>query len=276
MEGLAVFDANGALCFDDFGDIVYSAGVNLKARYDSDAEAAIARMYTSRKEWAGAIDSLTSYLKAKSFWDLMINSWFVPPTKQESYGAYLNGTEGLQSSGDHTWSILGITGGGSFHFNTKVNLSSAITDINNFSIFLYISSGIDGGTDYGASDGTNAVTISTMSGGTTSIQVGTATDSFSTTDNSGCWWLRCSGGNFQTYQNGQAVGSSTAIAGSLPNFQTFLGAYSNSGTGTDYAQNTYSFLSIYNGSLTEDEGIGITEHIEYLQAKFYRGYAISR
>lgn len=157
----------------------------------------------------------------------------------------------MVASGDYTEGISGINGGGTVYFDTQID-TSAITDINNFAFGVVVMDNTNVGTDIGVADATNYVSLATRSSGNTTTRIGTASDTFATTDSTGHWIVNVSSGNFTTYLNAVEVGNSTPVAGSLPSGRIYLGAVNNSG-GSDYSTKTYGFCWFYNGGLTTQQ-----------------------
>lgn len=187
---------------------------------------------------------------------------------------FKTGGAGLTASGDYGFSRTGITGSGSVYFDTGQNASTRISDINNFSFGVFIYDDSDGGYDFACNDTTNYVAFSAKTGGAVDVKIGTATDNFTTAQgvSNGNWIVNVRGGNFYTYWEGIEVGTTTAVAGSLPNQNIYLGGSNNNGTGGDYASRTYGFMWLYNGAMTEEQVQNFDLLIrsqQYLQSRDY-------
>lgn len=162
----------------------------------------------------------------------------------------LYGSSGLTASGDYTETASGISGAATYYFDTKINASSNIIDFNNFAFGLVVVDNTNTGTDIGITDGTNFVELQTRASDLTTVNIGTATDSFATTDSKGHWVVNVSSGNFQTYKDRIAVGTETAVTGSAPNGLIYLAAL-NDGPGSNFSDKTYGFAYFYNDALSE-------------------------
>ena len=185
----------------------------------------------------------------------------------------------ITASGDYTATIAGISGGGSTYFDTRINPSTDISDINNFSIFISCTEGgTDGGIDFGClTAGPSALcAVYIQDSGNFLAAVGTATDSYTNANIRGIYCVNVRGGNIYLYKDGVESGSGgVAVVGALPNLNADLGSVNAAGSHGSFSDKTYNHLSIYNGALTEDEVLHVSFRIEVLQTNFLRGNAIT-
>lgn len=244
----------GRMLTNEYDTFVYTGGTVAPA-FTATEETFIRNTKLDTKRQYARLRYLTQMLDRSTYLDKS-NFLILAPVMNDKVPStgnkLLYGGSEMVASGDFIESQNGLVGNGSVNWDTRVNPSTEITDPNNWAFGFTVTVDADTGTDFGSSDGTNAVTLSVRNGGSTSVQIGTATDSFATSDGRGNWSVNILSGTFRTYRNNIEVGTATAVAGSMPNYDMFLAAYSASGTATDFTSNSYGLTWIYNGQFSDN------------------------
>lgn len=203
-----------------------------------------------------AHEAYCSWLKANYLYDTMDRIFPIAPNSPGAALVEFKGGASLTPSGETNFSYTGISNNTtSTYFDTNYNPSSRIQDINNFSFGVYVQDDVDGGYDIGCNDTTNYFQFSAKNSGAVEVKIGTATDSFATTqgDARGHWIVNVRAGMIYIYWNGIEVGTPTAVMGSLPNLNAYLTAANNNGSAGDLTTRTESFLWIHDGLMSETQ-----------------------
>lgn len=271
-----MLESDGTPMYLTSGQGIYASGANRLLALEDATETALRTIKMEDRRWMRGLDMFPKYLLREGLNSSLFYFWPITPTRKEDYAFYVYGGNTMQASGDFTWSVLGINGASTTYFNTKVNPSTDIDDINNFAFGIYITEESTSGYDFGAVDGSNYFFFSFKAASFTAA-VGSTVDAGATGGSSGRghWVVSVRAGQMYVYQNGQDISGPTAISGSFPNYNAYLAADNNAGTGSDFTDGTYSNLWIYNSAHSEADVLGIDREIERLQTNFYRGYGIS-
>ena len=251
-----VLDNNGDLVLDEGGkQVVYNGG--LKPSYSSVFETFIKNGSISNN-W-GVIDDMERALKMYGIFNSMLRIWVVNPENNVSRLLdYKSGTS-LTASGDVNQTVEGISGNGSnSYFDTGQNFSTRISDIDNFSMGIVSQTDDNSGIDFGATDGTNEVSISIRDSDQVTFNCGTVMVQEANSDGTGHYILHCYDGDlygWKGYHDAELtqVDSETIIMGSLPNYNAFIGARNDTGTDDNHSAKYYSTIWMYNGALTETQ-----------------------
>lgn len=188
-------------------------------------------------------------------YDKFVRIWPMFYKKTGSMLVEMKGGVSLTSSGDHSENVVGISGGATYYFDTDFNPSVRISDINNFSIGIFITSNDDAGTDFGCDDLTNFWGIQSRNSGSCTMWAGSgAGASFSNTNAIGHYTLNVRGGTMYCYKD-FSMETSQAVSGSLPNLDAYIGGNNNNGSPGDLSAKNIGFVWTYNGLLSQ-EGVG--------------------
>lgn len=187
----------------------------------------------------------------------------------ERYVEFFGGTSLAVAGGDASYAYDGIKGdGAAVRYTTGLNFSTLISDAQNFTVALTSMTDDDSGTDFGANDGTNHVSIACKNSGTCTMKAGTVTVTGTPTKGNGVFLLNVNAGAVIAYQVVdraliQLNDTPGTMAGSLPATAPLLCAENNNGTPANYSQKKIKNLVIYNGALDASGvvllGFGLTE-----------------
>lgn len=276
---MRIFDTDQNQVLDSSGNEVIAVG-SIYSTMDSDTEVSMRRFEENNRFRVRVYNGYLKWLKLNDLYDGVADAWLIPPSVQKDYGIRFIGTVNIVADGDFIWDQRGIAGDGvNDYFDINFNPSTSITDIDNFSIFLYVDTDTNQGFDLGCEDDTNALLISTRNSDFLTFTVGTASKTFESHNSIGVWCMNVRDGELYVYKNGVNVdiGSpGVTIAGSLPNLTMYLSAFNNNGgDGDEFSDKRYSYLSIHNGLITEEQVEKMSLQIEILQTNLIRGHAIS-
>ena len=221
-----------------------------------------------RRYWK-LFDSLVAYLTTENLLDnVAVLNWISPYSETASKASAVGSD--LTSVNDTNWSKSGVSGNGSDSYFTVGNISTHITDINNCAVVIASSTDNDSGREFGCSDGTNNVYVEINNTGTMEVGLGTASINTSIASGNGVFGFRSALGTLYAHAYGVEVGTSTAVAGSLPDRVTYLGAYNNDNTAESFSTKEICFLLIYDGRLSDEQMTTIMGKVEIIQQQFNR------
>lgn len=276
---MRIFDTDQNAILSSNGNDVVAVG-SIYITMDSDTEVSMRRFEENDRFRVRIYNGYLKWLNLNDLYDGVADAWLIPPSVQKDYGTRFIGSVNIVANDDFIWSNRGIAGDGvDDYFDTNFNPSIRITDMDNFSIFLYVDTDTDQGFDLGCDDTTNALLISTRNSDLLTFTVGTATKTYESLNSIGVWCMNVRDGEMYVYKNGINIdiGSpGVTIAGSLPNLTMYLSAFNNNGgDGDEFSDKRYSYLSIHNGLITEEQVEKMSLQIEILQTNLIRGHAIS-
>ena len=177
----------------------------------------------------------------------------------------------IESAAGYSKVKNGVSGEGTKYF-TSINFSTTISDINNFSFGLVVTTEGNAGSDYMAHDGTNYCGIQVRDSGTCTVRVGSgAAVTFANATAIGNYIVNVLNGRCFIYKNGVVQGS-VLVSGSLPNYASILGGANEIGTPGDYSSVTYGCLWVYNGSFSSTQVTYMSDLTKKLMQDINRYY----
>ena len=243
-----ISNTSGELLTNTSGDLLQAQRDSL---YDTQSvfEASL-RFFTEnrRREMVGLSGAIT-YLKENQIYT-PFNLFFILPTNAAESLKEWKGGASMTASGSYTFSSLGISGGGTEEFDTLINPSTKITDINNWAFGVYSQTDNDTGSDFGCHDTTNFHYIKCKTGGEFIVKNGEVEVNAGTVDNGkGHFACVTTAGVVHAYLDGVSQASDN-VSGSLANYNMYLGALNGAGSAEENSSKTYSLAWTYDGALT--------------------------
>lgn len=260
-----IYDNSKVFILDNSGATIYAKQSGVAPTYTAAFESFLAATGENRIEVIRHIFALWQELFIRSLDPNLVRFYPMSSRSSTSIIKEFNGLDDLNIvGGDIDQEYNGLAGDGTSYYTTGINFSSEITDINNFSVGVYSQTDNDTGTDFGASDGTNFVTIECKNSGSLRVKVGTVEVIDTITEGDGHTILNTQSGTLKAWKGKDKaiteIGSSTPVAGSLFTERAFLGAYSASGTPTDQSTKRISCLWVYDGEL-DDSGVSMMNEL---------------
>jgi hypothetical protein len=241
-------DLNGEVITDS-GGVVYYGRNNPINKLRDETDTFIRKGTDNRTAFILAYDSLINELKVDDKIDNFRGIW---PVSMRNTDAYLKSIVGsdLVSSGDHTTSTVGISGAGSYYFNTGVNPGGgSIDDFNNWAMGIYSQTDSDAAVyDMGVSIGSNEHYIQcSNASGDMVVKNGTTTVSGAVRSGSGHFIMSCRNGVVNAYWGTESIGTPSSASGSLASGDIWIGGLNDDSVLTGASSRTYSFAWVYNG-----------------------------
>ena len=265
-----VSNNSGDILTDNNGGFV-EAQLDILANSDSDFETSLRFISENRRRIMIGLNGMNVSLKKNGLYTLMGRLWPIHIKNGSDGLIEWKGGSSLTASGDNTWNYNGISGDGSFYYDTAWNPNTRVTDINNWAFGIYSQTDDDTGVDFGCTDLTNEHSISVKDSSNVTVKNGTSQVVYNSIDNGlGHFASVSTGGTLKAFWNGVEVGTSTAVGGSLTNQNMYVGALNNNGTAANHSAKRYSTVWIYNGALSDEQVLQIDQVVRSINEIYNR------